>query len=83
MQTSYRLKVQDLSAAFLKALKASFAGQEVEITIKSVKPENHKHGTSSNSQLSNMIKESRTSAPVISPNADIRALIDDSQCPSL
>ncbi|MDB4926888.1 MAG: hypothetical protein JWR23_2944 [Mucilaginibacter sp.] len=81
MQTTYRLKAQEISMAFLKSLKTLFAGQEVEITIKSVKPKDQKHYAKDNHQLAEMIRESRTNAPVISPDVDIRALIDKSQYP--
>ena len=81
MQTTYRLKAKEISMDFLKSLKSMFAGQEVEITIKSVKPEKHQPAAEHNQKLVEMIRESRTNAPVISPNTDIRALIDESQYP--
>lgn len=65
---------------FLKSLKTLFAGQEVEITIKSVKPE-HKTAIRDNNRLAEMIRDSRISSPVIAPDIDIRALIDESQSP--
>jgi len=77
METTYRLKAQEISMTFLKSLKTLFAGQEVEITIKSVEPQ-----VKNNHQLADMFRESRTNAPVIAPDIDIRALIDESQCPS-
>jgi hypothetical protein len=80
MQTIYRLKAQEISMAFLKSLKTLFAGQEVEITIKSVKPED-KVPFRNNRRLAEMIKDSRISSPVIAPDIDIRALIDESQSP--
>ena len=76
MQTTYRLKAQEISMAFLKSLKTLFAGQEVEITIKSVAPE-----VKNNNQLAEMIRECRINAPVVAPGVDIRALIDESQYP--
>ncbi len=80
MQTTYRLKAQDISMTFLKSLKTLFAGQEVEITIKSVKPED-KNKVKDNHRLAEMISDSRGSSPVIAPDIDIRALIDESQYP--
>jgi hypothetical protein len=38
MQTTYRLKAQDISMTLVKSLKTLFAGQEVEIVVKSVEP---------------------------------------------
>jgi hypothetical protein len=38
MQTTYRLKAQQISMTLLKSLKTMFAGLEVKITIKSVEP---------------------------------------------
>lgn len=81
MQTTHRLKAQEISMAFLKSLKTLFAGQEVEITIKSVKPDDRKHHAKDNHQLVQMIRESRTNAPIISPDMDIHALINKSQYP--
>jgi hypothetical protein len=76
MQTIYRLKAQEISMAFLKSLKTLFAGQEVEITVRSVKPD-----VKDNYQLAEMNRESRSNAPLIAPDIDIRALIDESQYP--
>ena len=58
-----------------------FAGQEVEITVKSVEP---KEGalTQAKKRLLLMIGENRQNAPVIAPDIDIRSLIDDSQYPA-
>ncbi|MDB5147039.1 MAG: hypothetical protein JWQ57_1059 [Mucilaginibacter sp.] len=81
MQTIYRLKAQEISVAFLKSLKTLFAGQEVEITIKAVKPADN-NPVKDNHQLAEMIRNSRISAPVLSPDIDIRALIDESQYPN-
>jgi hypothetical protein len=81
MQTTYRLKAKEISMDFLKSLKTLFAGQEVEITIKSVKPEEHQNVAKHNHQLAEMISESRKNAPVISRDIDVRALIDESQYP--
>ena len=65
---------------FLKSLKTLFAGQEVEITVKTIEPEKKRPFTGQK-ELLEMVKRNRESAPVISPDIDIRALIDDSQCP--
>jgi len=77
MQTIYRLKAKEISMDFLKSLKTLFAGQEVEITIKSVKSDDVGY----NRQFAEMISDSRMNAPVVSSNIDIRALIDESQHP--
>lgn len=66
---------------FLRSLKTLFADQEIEITIKSVKPGESPSIAGPNNKLSEMIRESRTNAPVISPEIDIRALLDESQYP--
>ena len=74
----YRFNAAEIDGNFLKSVETLFAGEEVEITVKTVKP---KHAdTSANKKiLLEMIEENRRSAPVISPNVDIRALIDGSQ----
>jgi len=77
MQTTYRLKAQEMSIEFLKSLKTLFAGKEVEITIKSVEPTIKKD----KKRLLEMVNDSRANAPVISPDIDIRKLIDESQYP--
>jgi hypothetical protein len=81
MQTTYRLKAQEISMAFLKSLKTMFAGQEVEITVKSVHSTQKKSDSAVNNNLLQMIKDNRKAAPVISPDVDIRALIDNSHNP--
>jgi len=81
MQTTYKLKAQEISEAFLKSLKTLFAGQEVEITIKSVEP-GQKKEAKNQSELLRMIQNNSINAPVISPDIDIRHLIDESQYPS-
>jgi hypothetical protein len=81
MQTTYRLKAQEISMAFLKSLKTMFAGQEVEITVKSVDSPQKKSDSPVNSNLLQMIKDNRKAAPVISPDVDIRTLIDNSHNP--
>jgi len=80
MQTTYRLKAQEISMTFLKSLKTMFAGQEVEITIKSIEPREENIHTD-NKKLLDMIRESRRNAPLISQDVDIRGLIDESQYP--
>ncbi len=77
MQTTYRLKAQEMSEAFLQSLRTLFAGQEIEITIKSVETPIGKD----KKKLLEMVNDSRTNAPVISPEIDIRKLIDESQYP--
>jgi len=67
--------------AFLKSLKTMFAGQEVEITVKSVDSPQKKSDSPVNSNLLQMIKDNRKAAPIISPDVDIRALIDSSHNP--
>ena len=54
-----------------------FAGQEVDITVKSVKPQEK-----TQTGLLEMIQQSRQQAPKISQETDIRRLIDDSQYPT-
>jgi hypothetical protein len=80
MQTTYRLKAEELSTTFLKSVKTLFADEEVEITIKTVVPERHET-SESKKLLLDMINENRRSAPVIAHDVDIRSLIDDSQYP--
>ncbi|MBU1820584.1 MAG: hypothetical protein KKG00_03605 [Bacteroidetes bacterium] len=36
MQTTFRLHSHEISPAFLQSLKTLFAGQEIEITVKSI-----------------------------------------------
>jgi hypothetical protein len=80
MQTTYRLKAKEISAGFLKSVKTLFAGQEVEITIKSI-PTSERL-TEIQKNLLKMLEENRQNAPVISADVDIRSLIDESQYPS-
>ena len=80
MQTTYRLKAKEISMTFLKSLKTMFKDQEVEITVKSVDPAD-KGLFKDKNKLLEMIRESRGNAPIISPDIDIRALIDESQYP--
>ena len=80
MQTTYRLKAQEISMTLVKSLKTMFAGQEVEITVKSVEPENKV--LKNQAELLQMLEANRNNAPVIDPTVDIRALIDESQHPS-
>lgn len=77
MQTTYRLKAQEMSIDFLRSLKTLFAGQEIEITVKSIEPAKR-----DKKKLLEMMEENRLNAPIISPDIDIRALIDESQYPS-
>ena len=80
MQTTYRLKAQEISMTLLKSLKTMFAGQEVEIIVKSVEP--HQKTTRNQAELIQMIQDNSINAPVIDPTIDIRDLIDESQQPS-
>ena len=80
MQTTYRLKVQEISMTFLKSLKTLFAGQEVKITVKSIGPKD-KQLSIGQKRLLSMIKENRQKAPLIAPDIAIRSLIDDFQYP--
>jgi DNA-binding protein len=77
MQTTYRLKAKEISSAFIKSVKTLFAGQEVEIVVKSVGPEINRK-----TELLEMIKRNRQNAPVIASDIDIRGLIDESQYPA-
>ncbi|RYU86178.1 hypothetical protein EWM62_18405 [Mucilaginibacter terrigena] len=78
MQTTYRLKAKELSLDFLESLKSMFTGQELEITVKSV---NNKTPVKNKKKLLQMIEANSNNAPVISPDIDIRTLIDASQNP--
>jgi hypothetical protein len=77
MQTTYRLKAQEISMTFLKSLKTMFAGQEVEIIVKSVEP-NEKEFSNGQKILLKMISENRIKAPVIAQDRDIQSLIANS-----
>ena len=77
MQTTYRLNAKEISMAFLKSLKTQFAGQDVEIVVKTVeKKELPKPSEEAKARLLQTIRDSRETAPIISPDIDIRALID-------
>jgi len=78
MQTTYRLKAKEISTTFIKSVKTLFAGEEVEITVKTINPK-HSDLSANKKRLLDMISENRRSAPVITPDIDIRALIDGSQ----
>lgn len=82
MQTTYRIKVQEVGMKFLKSLKNEFAGQEVEIIVKTVESK-EKELSEGQKTLLEMINDNRQKAPVVAPNIDIRSLIDDSQYSSL
>ena len=82
MQTTYRLKTKEISMTFLKSLKTMFAGQEVEITVKSVETKGEE-SSKDQKKLLWMISENRQYAPVISPDINIRGLIDEAQYPSI
>ena len=80
MQTTYRIKAHELSMTFLKSLKTLFAGQEVEIIVKTIEPEK-KTVFTGQKELLEMVKRNRLDSPIISSDIDIRALIDESQYP--
>lgn len=77
MQTTYRLKVQEISMTFLKSLKTMFAGEEVEIIVKSIPKKEAK----AHKGLLKMIQDNRKNAPVVANDIDIRNLIDNAQYP--
>lgn len=81
MQTTYRLKAQEISMTFLKSLKMLFAGQEVEIIVKSVEPD-RKSKVKTQEELLQMIQDNSNNAPIIARDINIRDLIDESQYPS-
>jgi len=60
---------------FLKSLKTMFAGQEVEIIVKTVEPK-EKVLSKNQKRLLEMIRENRHNAPVIAMGVDIQGLID-------
>ncbi len=80
MQTTYRLKVKEISMAFIKSLKTLFADQEVEIIVKTADPLVKKSITV-NSALLQMIEENREKAPLVDSNINIRDLIDNTHNP--
>ncbi len=81
MQTTYRLKAKEISMSFLKSLKTLFEGQEVEIIVKAVGQKEKRLPKEANKGLLQMIKDNRENAPVISPDLDIRGLIDSAHNP--
>lgn len=80
MQTTYRIKIQDIGMSFLRKLKNQFAGQEVEIVVKPVEANQNRDGRHQKGLLQ-MVRDSRNHAPVIDSGIDIRGIIDDSQYP--
>ena len=66
---------------FLKSLKTMFAGQEVEIIVKTVGAR-EKTLSEGQKRLLEMINENRQKGPVIALDVDIRSLIDYSQYPA-
>lgn len=80
MQTTYRLKAKEISSTFIKSVKTLFAGQEVEITVKSVAPI-HNEFSARQKKLLEMVKDNRQNAPIIALDVDFRSLIDNSQYP--
>ena len=81
MQTTYRLKAKEISMTFLKSLKTLFEGKEVEIIVKAVGEKEERLPKGTNKSLLEMIKDNRQNAPVISKDADIRGLIDNTHNP--
>jgi hypothetical protein len=81
MQTTYRLKAKEISMTFLKSLKTMFAGQEVEIIVKSIEPE-EKQLSKGQKALLEMINENRKNAPVIAQDINIQNFIKESQYPA-
>ena len=67
--------------SFLKSLKTLFEGQEVEIIVKSVGQKEARLLKDANKGLLQMIRDNRQNAPVISPDLDIRSLIDSAHSP--
>lgn len=76
MQTTYRFKAQEISMAFVKSLKTLFAGQEVEIIVKTIDDKKAPIAKETNSGLLQLIKDNRKQAPVIAADINIRNLID-------
>ncbi len=58
-----------------------FAGQEVEITVRTVEPEENEMSERKRLLL-DVVNENLKNAPVISADIDIRKLIDESQYPA-
>lgn len=86
MQTTFRLKAKEVSMSFLNSLKALFEGEEVEITVKSVKQKKggllkEEVQAQDTNGLLKMIRDNRQNAPVIPQGFDIRGLIDDAHNP--
>ena len=81
MQTTIRLKAHEIGTTFLKTLQTMFAGEDVEITVKSL-PSNREQVLNDQQRLIPMVEENLKSAPVVSTDIDLRALIDDSQYPA-
>lgn len=78
MQTTYRLKAHEISMTFLKSLKTLFAGQDLEIVVKTLEPGKDQIPQEVNKSLLEMVKDNRQKAPVISRDKNIRKLIDES-----
>jgi hypothetical protein len=81
MQTIYRLKAQEISMAFLKSLKTLFAGQEVEIIVKPIRPD-YNNTVKGRAEILKIIQDNSNTAPIITSDINIRGLIDESQYPS-
>ena len=74
-------KAKEISSAFLKSVKNQYAGEEVEITVKSVAPL-HKELSARQKRLLEMVGDSRQNAPLISLERNIRRFIKNSQYPN-
>ncbi len=59
---------------FLKPLKTMFAGQEVEITVKTVETK-EKTLSQGQKRLLEMISENRKNAPIVAIDIDIHSLL--------
>lgn len=81
MEKTYRSKANEISMSLLKSLKSLFKDQEVEIIIKSIDHKKIGLSESTNKRLLEMIRNNCQNAPVISPNVDIRGLIDKTHTP--
>ena len=80
MEATYRLKTEELGSTFVKTIKSQFADKEVEITVRSVE-ELHTGLSAVQKKMIEFVADNRKNAPIISPDSDIRSLIDESQYP--
>ncbi|MCE7038790.1 hypothetical protein [Dyadobacter sp. CY312] len=75
METTYRFNTKEIDLDFLESVRAMFADQEIEITIRSLSLIG---GLASDRKkaLTDMIRDSRYIAPKIDSAIDIRTIID-------